>query len=440
MSATIVRIRSMGAPGAHPAMFFSVDGNNRNALDRPLNLSPLVPPVCDFISYQSDPHSPAVLTELTGRALFEDLKQHDNLNSALANTFAAAPADRELQIEIQNVAKSAHDLPWEALADEAGFLALDRDLPFTRVVPPGRIGAQRSEGSFDGTLRVVAVLAADGISGTPQWEALRDALEQWNGSLHCTVLAGDTALRDAIAAEAVPNVEVALVPADAGDLVRGIGDATPHILLLFCHGQSAEGGALEVAHVATEIGEPPLYLTPMAFSRSLRSTWLVMLNACATGQTDPAANTNSFACSLVEEGVPFVTSMRQEVPAGVGHCFTRSFLSRALHDLAADIAAGVPFRPRFAPALAESRGTIAALVGQRPEVERRTKEWTLPILCTSAVPFKVRPASVLTAEEAATKRAAIDHLRRTLFEMELTTPQQALVLARIQQLEAELAQ
>lgn len=60
------------------------------------------------------------------------------------------------------------------------------------------------------------------------------------------------------------------------------------------------------------------------------------------------------------EGVPFVTSMRQNVPANVAHKFAKAFLPKALVDLQAHIALGQRFTPNFNQALTDARGSIAA--------------------------------------------------------------------------------
>jgi hypothetical protein len=434
MSQTVVRVRSVAAPNGQPALTFSVDGNFA-AADRGLSLSAEAPPVSDFIRFQSDPEVDSPFVTQTGQALLDELSQHQNMGPSLASTLAADPSEREIQIEIQSFAKVAHDLPWEALFDGNGFLALEHQLPFTRIVPVAK-KMLRPPASFDGTLRIFAVIGADGIPGQPQWDALRTALEAWTGEAQVSVLAGDTGLLDYVAENPIPNMTAGLVPQDNDALMSAIGDATPHILLLFCHGQSQGGGGLEIANNLTAVGNPPLYVKPAALAPALRSAWLVLLNACSTGETDRAANTNSFACTLVEQGVPFVTSMRQEVPADVAHRFTRTFLRRALDDLDRDVKAGQPFELRLSPALAASRGSIAELAGQSPAAERRTKEWTLPILCTAQQALEVRPRSTLSLEEAVTKRATIEQLRAMM--PGLSPRLQAAAQAKIDSLEAEL--
>ena len=60
-----------------------------------------------------------------------------------------------------------------------------------------------------------------------------------------------------------------------------------------------------------------------------------MLNACSSGQADPVSGSNSIASDVVEQGVTFATSMRQDVPVTVASKFTQSFLSQLLADLSA---------------------------------------------------------------------------------------------------------
>jgi hypothetical protein len=83
---------------------------------------------------------------------------------------------------------------------------------------------------------------------------------------------------------------------------------------------------------------------------------------------------------LVEAGVPFVTCMRENVPADAASIFTRSFLAAALADLS-NKSGGQTFTLNFDDAMIRARTGLALWKGD-PEFGA-SKEWTLPILCTS---------------------------------------------------------
>jgi hypothetical protein len=438
MTSTMVRIRSTMANG-EPRLTFSVDGNP--ALDQMLNVMPDKPPVDAFLQMHSNPNQPTTVIETTGSALLDDLRQHKNLDPALNNTINSllGSPDRGVHIEIHSVARIAHNMPWEALHDAThGFLALASGIPFTRIVQPARPEARRTGAVFDGRLRIVAVIAASGIPGHPEWDALRVALSSWSGELACKVLVDDAALRDAVNGAGLAGVAAELVPKTASDLVQAIDAFTPHFVHLFCHGQSASGGILEIANAGTAFGGPPIYLTPVDLAPALRSSWLVILNACSTGQAHAAANTSSFACTLVEQGVPFVTSMLQDIPAGDAHRFAQAFLGKALADLKAQVAKGTPFVLAFSQALVVSRNNIA---GGNPILPARVKEWTFPILCAAPTEFTIRPVASMDGadhQQATATAAQIRLLTQFLIDDDLTAQQRLRIEKRIALLEAEL--
>lgn len=391
---TVVRIRCI-LSGGSPSLTLAVDG--LPAFDKPLNLAPNLPPIDAFTLYQSTPQQNSTVIKDAGEAILTALWAHDNGKTAIANTLNSPVQDgsREIRIHIESIAKAAHNLPWEAIHDpNDGFIALSKGVPFRRVVPAVRPDVVRKLDSFNGTLKVAAVIAAAGIPGDPQWQALKAALDAWPGAKECLVIVGSPALRAAIDGMALPHVRTEVVPLTGDELVQIIGNFAPQILHVFCHGQSEAGGVLEIAKPNTEFGEAPLYVRPAQLATALRSSWVVVLNACSTGQVNPEVNTNSFACNLIEQGVPFVAGMLQEVPAGVGHRFAETFLSRLVADLAKQFAKGARFALQVAPAVMAARASIVALYGGQPALEGRIKEWTLPILCSSVESFEIHPTDL----------------------------------------------
>lgn len=428
---TVVRVRCI-LVGGNPSLSFAVDGNP--ALDQPLDLAPNRPPLDAFAVYQSTPQQNSTVIEDVGNAIRVALWAHENGKTALANTLNAPANDstREIRIHIERIAKAAHNLPWEAIHDpQEGFIALSKGVPFRRVVAT-KPGVVRKAGTFSGTLKIAAIIAAAGLPGELEWEAVKEALDNWQGAKECLVLVASTTLRDAINALALPNVRVELVPSTGDELVQAIGNFAPQILHIFCHGRSESGGVLEIAKPNTEFGEAPLFVRPNQLNNALGSTWVVVLNACSTGQVNPEANTNSFACNLAEEGIPFVAGMLQEVPATVAHSFAKTFLLRLVGDLKQQFPQNGRFLLQVAPAVMAARASILAAYGGDPAFERRIKEWTLPILCSSTESFEIHPTG-LDQQQATETLVKIRVLKNELASGSLGLPE-ALIQAEINRL------
>jgi hypothetical protein len=429
---TVVRVRCIMSGGGKPSLTFAVDGHP--AFDQPF--APNLPPMDAFSVFQSTPQQNSTVIQAAGDAILTALFTHANGKVAIANTLNAPVNDRarEIRIHIENIAKIAHNLPWEAIHDPLdGFIALSRGVPFRRVVPAVRPDVVRRVDTFNGTLKIAAVIAAGGIPGDPQWLALRAALDTWQGAKQCMVLVGTTVLRDTISALALPNVQVELVPLVGDDLVQSVGNFAPHILHVFCHGQSEAGGVLEIATPNTEFGGSPLFIRPTQLATALRSTWVVVLNACSTGQVNPSVNSNSFACNLIEQGVPFVAGMLQEVPAGVAHRFAETFLSRLVGDLSQQFPQNARFPLQVAPAVMAARASIMALYGGNPGLEGRIKEWTLPILCSSVESFEIHPTD-LGQQQGAETLAQIRLLKNALASGIFTVAESQRIQAEIDRL------
>jgi hypothetical protein len=437
MVTTVVRVRRTATADGNPNLTFAVDGSPAD--DRVLDLDPALPPISELSRFQSTPDADSTVIADAGSALHQRLTTHANMARALDDTLRT-PVDRvsrEVRIHIENIAKIAHNLPWEALLHpDKGFVALSQDLPFSRGVPPLSSEVVRTTDTFDGGLRFMAIIAAAGIPGGPQWRAIEQALRQWPADRRqCLILVDGIELRQQIDADALEGVRTALVPGSVEELVQQIGDFVPHMLHIFCHGQSDGGGVLEIATVNSTFGLPPLYLRPAPLASASRSTWLVALNACSSGAVNPDANTNSIACSLVEQGVPFVTSMRQIVEAGVVNKFAAAFLKRVIRDLKSDYEKDAPFLLRVAPAVMAARRTIMDTYGADDRLQRRYIEWTLPILCASANSFEIRPVTAISQQEATSTLAAIRALRSILSTGQYTDDQRRAIEDQINQLE-----
>jgi len=420
MSTTVVRVRRTVTAGGDPSLIFAIDGPPSD--DQPLGLDPTLPPIDAMLQFESTPDADSDVISTAGKAIHARLATHGNLARALSDTLRTpnGQPSREIRIHIEPIAKAAHNLPWETLLHpDDGFVALSQDVPFSRAVPPVSADSLRSAATFDGTLKMVAVLAAAGIEGKPQWDAIELATRQWPAGQRDILLLVDLpAFKEAIELQikndGLTGYRVDLVPPTVEELVERIGDHAPHILQLFCHGQADGGGVLEIAMPSTAFGMPPLYLRPGQLASASRSSFLVLINACSGGAADLAADTNSIACALVEQGVPFVTCMRQRVEAKVLTLFVGALLRRVLRDLRADYAQGQRFTPQIATAVVAARRTIMESFGPQAILQRRFKEWTLPILCTSSAPFEIHPVKTISQEDGTQTLAAIRVLRTLL--------------------------
>jgi hypothetical protein len=444
MCTTTVRVRRTVNPGGQPVLTFAIDGPPCD--DQVLDLDPTLPPIDELLQFESTPDADSDVIANAGSAIHDKLSAHGNLAQALQSTLATpiGRESREIRIHIEPIAKVAHNLPWETLLHpEDGFVALSRDLPFSRAVPPVSADSVRGAAPLDGTLKILGVLAASEIPGALEWAAIERAARQWPAdSLDVLLLVDRPELKQQIETDilqkALRGFAVELVPGNVESLVQRIGDHAPHILHLFCHGRSDGGGVLEVATPATALGQPPLYLRPGPLASAARSSFLVVLNACSTAAVSQDAETNSIACSLVEQGVPFVTSMRQQVAAKVAHLFAATLLDKVVHDLKSDHDKGASFRPSIAPAVMAARRTIMDASGPAIGLQRRFKEWTLPVLCTSSAPFVITPVKAVSQQEGTETMSEIRVLRSILATGTLSDDVRQKIEARIADLELQL--
>lgn len=412
MSATYIEFRNQTvAPNTPPQLVFGVAQHADDQPDvYPWGLSSAADPIARFDAQTVDPASPSIFSQ-TGQSIFAELSKHPDFQQFYNGTLAAQVGNAERMVLIRCKTESAaHAFPWEALHDPEGFAAIKRRLAFARQVRPKE---KRPEPVFDGTLRVVAVIGAAGENGDPEWLALRSALAVWQGPINALVLVDSVALRDTVATADFPGVSVDLVPGTADMLLRRIGHHLPHVVHIFCHGNPAGGGQLEIANLLTAAGEAPMVIGAGRLAPQLASAWLVTLNACGSaGAAEPG--TASFACTLVEEGVPYAVGMRQRVSADVAHAFAGAFLRGALAELAdgwKDPA--TTMGPNFGAALTDAREEIVAHIGLTPANVEQQKAWTLPIMCAAATPFRITKR--LTADDAAViRQAELTQLRALL--------------------------
>jgi hypothetical protein len=368
---TRVAIEAEIGPDGQSTLKFKVTSGPPLPL-RPFGVRLDVDPIKAFIAMPPSAVDPNLITE-AGKAIQAGLAQDPNFATSLGAVKAAVLPSRGIVIHIPNYAPAAHNYPWEILHDGAAFIA--PDVAFTRTVEP-RAGAQRAKRVLDGNLRLLSIIAAVGVDGKAEWNALSAACAGYAHGLDRLVLVSDPQLKEHIAIEASPQI-VEMVPATEPDLVARIEQFAPHICHVFCHGTPL---GLQIANYNTEFGARPLTLAAQSLAPCLKSAWLVCLNACSTGAADEAAGTSTVGSELVEAGVPFVPCMRENVPAEAASVFTRDFLVAALSDLSTK-SGGQTFDLNFDSAMIRARLGLAQF--RNGGGFSASKEWTLPVLCTS---------------------------------------------------------
>ncbi len=438
MPSTFIRVSTIKLD-AQTRLQFNVDGNPSDP--EVLEVAPEKHPLDAFMNMVSNPAVPTTVVTDAGDALVADLMKHANLSFSLTSTLNDPPAQRRIHVEIQKRASAAHNYPWEVLHNADGFLATTPGVAFVRVVPVAD-NARKDAAVFGGTLKILAVIAAAGVDGTKEWEALDAGLRRWTGPLECRVLVHSPALKTLI--EDAPNklvgVQCDMVPLDSLELTEMLDQFLPHICHIFCHGQADKSPRLEIANNATNFGNPPLFLSAAELAPHLKSAWLVTLNACSSGAAVGDINVASIASELVELGVPMVVAMRQVVPVTVANRFTRSFFSLGLHKLDADFKQQQSFVFDLNEAVVGARRAIVGDYGG-PPVEDRIKEWTLPIVCSGSKPFEIRmpePGAVIDDARLARTESEIAVYKNALETGGWSDAKRAEIEARIAELQNQM--
>lgn len=403
MSATYIEFRNqLTAPNAPPQLVFGVAQQQDDQPNLfPWSLQSATNPLARFDAQSIEPDNPGIF-RITGQSIFDELSQDPNFQVFYNGTVAApiGSADRMVLIKCQSESV-ANTFPWEALHDPQGFAALHRQLPFVRLVKPKRTLV---DVAFAGTLRLVAVIGAAGEDGTTEWAALRQAMGAWQGDVDALVFVDTVDLRDKVNNGDLPGVAAELTPEAADLLLLRIGEHLPQVVHVFCHGNPDGGGQLEIANRLTANGAAPLVIGAEELAPALASAWLVTLNACGSGgAVEPGSS--SFACTLVEQGIPYVVGMRQRVGADVAHAFAGAFMSGAFAEFdRAWKGQAATWTPNFGPALTSARNRIVADAGLTRLSAGEQKAWTLPIMCAAATPLRV--ALRQAADPAAIARQA----------------------------------
>lgn len=329
---------------------------------------------------------PAAGTQTIGASLAAVLNGHPRVKSALESALSAVIGSPPSPLYFDTRTPLADALLWEALyvGPPVGFCALDQRWPV------GRIATTRRELDvrlFVPPLRIVAVLAANGREGRPQFAAILAAVtaDRPSGAVPAVlhVIASEDAVIDAATAAAANGAPVTVerIAGTQPDVARQITDAQPHILHVLSHGGLF--GAVWSLFLATaaddhpgadpqQRGSVPLPAAELARALQPVNPWLVVLGACATA--DATANGPALANELASAGVPTVVGMRRLVDLRAMNQFCKALYPQVLELVDKTLVQG-----RGAPL-----DWVAALTGPRSVLgapdPNECDTWTDPVL------------------------------------------------------------
>ena len=338
--------------------------------------------------------SPAVRE--AGRKLRTKLAGVPQLASALTDAFAAGALGTRPLYFRTGTEPSVEAMPFEALWDDhiAGFPCLAATWPIGRI--PADVMPPAGPFTMERSIRIAAVVAAEGIDSTRQVDALLEGCRAPDGlSVELTVFTTTAKARDRVKDAGAPGWHAQYVPATSDDLIRRVRDIQPHLLHVFCHG-TADGPRLLVAQ---ENDLAVLELSAESFSDlakpSLLPPWLLTLNCCETAapgeQPVSGEHTVSLASGLVRNGLPAVVGMRKAIDACMANAFCTDLYREVLARLAVIATGGCAPAPlNWAEVLFEPRRRLCAGFGASGLVADLQKEWTMPVLYVASPDLQLR--------------------------------------------------
>jgi hypothetical protein len=427
MSRTVISVQELlNVDGSVVTYFRITEPTNVPEAERArvLDCDPERAPFSDLAAEPATSHGELdnELVKSVGRKVFESLSQHPGVLHAIDQAANAGPGEA-WPIFIETSAIVSESLPWEVMYHPtAEFLCLDPRWPIARITGGGR--SERIAPYFDPPLRIAAILGAADCDATPEWEALRGAVDASGLPCQVTLFLAQDEVARFVQAQGNGWVDVRRIPDTNEDLVDALVGLRPHFLHVFCHG-SATSGYLEIAtRNLIDLGKPPLYLAAQELGRLTDVVWLITLDACEGAA--PAVDVHSFAYSLVKDGLPAAVGMREPINSGDASVFCGAFYKETLAYLAGNLNpgkdVGLPW-PVF------MRAPRSALCKRHPGPlgvkAARHKEWTLPVLYQRPEPFHVRVVRMdpaVSPEERSRLFAEMNMLRKLLEGLHPDTP------------------
>ncbi len=386
-----------------------------------------------------------------GRELMLRLSENPAVRRALELAQAlGGQGPSPIYVDVRSTAGQA--LPWEALCGDNGeFFALNDKWPVGRL--SGSVAsAEGVERSFDPPLRVLAVIAAAGVDGEPEYRRLRAALQRRRNSLgfRLHVLLCEDSVMHATMADADEDVTHDYL-IDVDQLSRTVEDFRPHVLHFFCHGHAGvNGGSLELAtrrDKTLDSDRGSLFLEEADFRSLLRahpSLWILVLNCCLGAAV--FQETRSLASRLVLMGYPAVVGMGEPVASDDANLFCGTFYEALTTLLDRCLGADIEEQTiEWVEAMSAPRRALCKQHAQRLSKAGDVKEWTLPVLYVQPGSFRlIGPfvAAGLGPERVAALQSEIQKLAELRSELagvpELPVEALARIDARIHARRAEL--
>jgi hypothetical protein len=393
--------------------------------------------------------------EAVGGSLAALLTNHPAVKGALTAALAANVDAPPSPLYFDVRAPAADALLWEALfvGPPVGFCALDHRWPI------GRIASVRRELDvrvFVPPLRIVAVLAANGRRGLPQFKALLAAVSATrpDGTVPVTlhVIVSEDEVFDAATAAAAADgrVSVERIAGSEPAIARQIAAALPHVLHVLSHGGTS--GGVWSLFLATPGDDRPdadpmhrgsVTLRAATLTRALQPSnpWLVVLSACATAAVP--GDGPALANELASSGVPAVVGMRRMVDLTAMNRFCAEFYPQVLALVDGQLSLGRGASVDWAAALTDPRTVLS---DGNPCA---TDAWTDPVLYAQNQPLQVvmtqvpasrapaAPPDVITLAE---RQGELARWRSFLSTLDASTPQDVVdeVRTMIAKLEAAL--
>lgn len=335
----------------------------------------------------------AEAVERYGRGLMAALRKQRELRAAVDDALLAGRGEvRPLCFVIDG--SGAEHLYWEMLWEKSEqFLALNPRWPI------GRITGYRPTDPrlFTPPLEILAVMSALGEEAEPEWIGLRDAVQEARAAglpVHVTAVVGEQELLDDLrrTAEAEPGWLSVVALESKHTLIRLMEDRPPHILHVFCHGQTALGvGRLELATIGDR-AEPPgeavasVLVTVKELSDVINSKqlWLVTLNCCSGAQE--MVDVQSIAQSAVSAGANAAVGWREAVDARDANLLCRTLYTDLLRQLADKLGStphGRTVQIELATSSWGTRDLLRSTHGADP------LRWTLPVTYLAPNPLSV---------------------------------------------------
>lgn len=425
MTGTVIRVMS----DTNGQSFVSVEKTSVGVPNPAIAALPLDARTEPFLTFfGSGTAVAAKVVQDVGLAIYQALTSNPNILNVLNSVLMIDPARTE-PIYLYLDSAAADEFPWEVIchgpaAGNREFLALDPRWPIGRIV--GRAKSATTELPYAPPLRMLAVLAATGVTARTEWTAIHDTIRGSGVDIELLVLLCEKSLKDEIDALGDPKITTQFV-IDGTRFRQTLTTFRPNLLHFFCHGL---GGSFPTLQLATRvdfdanapIGSVEIQPKDFSLAGGLRdSLWLVTLNCCegaksassdveppaagepaaapapAAAPVSPSQGIHSFARSLVELwGFPAVVGMRERIAVTAASRFSRSFYGTMFDRLKGLLAlTASPVSIEWVQMLSQPRSDLIA-EGSLP--------WSLPVLYIRPEEFLIESAAAdQTANQAELK-------------------------------------